>query len=221
MAAALVLLCAPLRAWADDWPSIPVPSKSRMEWVAKDMRFNGVPMRVQHFVSSADPADVLSYYRQRWGGLGASIENTMGPWRVIGRQENAYYLTVQIKPRGRGGTEGFLGVSRLPALKSPPRLGVGFPMMEDSRVLNDIENRDPGQQARTLLLDNRFSVESNALFYREQFIHQGWSRVEDRTLQVGRARVVVFKRSGEEAMLTLQGDGHKTIVTANLVQKVN
>jgi hypothetical protein len=52
--------------WAADWPEIIAPPSSNVQWVAKDMVQNGVPMQIQSFSSDSAVGDVLAYYRDNW-----------------------------------------------------------------------------------------------------------------------------------------------------------
>ena len=90
-------------------------------------------------------------------------------------------------------------------------------MMENTQVIDDIRSVDDSREARTLLVLNRYSVESNALFYRKQMTLLGWRRTEDRTAQPGRARVLMFQKGTQQAIISLEQRRGRTAVVANLV----
>jgi hypothetical protein len=94
-----------------------------------------------------------------------------------------------------------------------------LPMMSGSKVINDIEHRDAGKTARTLVLANTFSPESNADFYREQMAGQGWKPVSGYQMKTKRGPgiTLVMKRGLAEASLVITGSGSHTTILANLV----
>ena len=209
----LLLLAAP--AWSRDWPEVPAPPASKVEWVARHMIYNGIAMRVQSFESRRSASEVLAYYQQKWAGR--NVVNPLGPWTVIGTRAGDYYLTVQVRSRGDHASQGYIGISNMPSLKHKPKLGRGFPMMENTQVIDDIRSVDDSREARTLLVLNRYSVESNALFYRKQMTLLGWRRTEDRTAQPGRARVLMFQKGAQQTIISLERQRDQTAVVANLV----
>ncbi|KLO00952.1 hypothetical protein AA979_03555, partial [Stenotrophomonas maltophilia] len=67
----LAALAALLFAWpalAASWPDIPEPEGAQSEWVAKDMLYNGLPMRISRFTSALPVSSIVSYYNREWPG---------------------------------------------------------------------------------------------------------------------------------------------------------
>lgn len=222
-----LLLCAALSADIDaselDCPRFPEP-QAKLQWVAPYMIYNGVPMSVKRFDSEQRPADILAFYRRAWsGGPGgtAPVENTVGPWQTIAVVRGTCFFTVQVQASGNSGSTGLLSATQAPDKVRVVDSGKALPMMSGSTIINDIEHRDDGKAARTLLLRNSFSAESNADFYRQALADQGWKAVSSyqMTTKKGPGITLVMKRGLEEANLVITRSGTNTMVLANMVDK--
>jgi len=211
--ALLLLLAAPARAWT----TVEAPPLATLEWVAQDMVYNGVPTCIQMFRSKAAPQEVLAYYRQRWtdGGKQSYVENQLGPWKTISRAVGDIFVTVQVRPAGRG-SEGYL--SQRP-VKTPPRpiLGQGFPLPPGSEVVNDILSRDGDRQGRTLLAFNQMSVDANAAYFRGTLGKDGWTVASEGRARNG-GRQMVLQKGNQELSLALTSTGGRTAVGATIVR---
>jgi hypothetical protein len=214
--AALLLLTAPA---ARAWVSVEAPPQSTVTWVARDMVYNGVPMRIQYFHSKHSPAQVLDYYRQRWtdGGKKNYVENTVGPWRNISRAKGDVFVTVQARPAAGGTTEGYL--SQRP-LKSPPppQLGRGAPLPPGSEVVNDILSNDGDRQSRTLLAYCPLSVDASAAHYREAMGKDGWTLVNEGKARSG-GRQMVLRKDDQELSLAFSPSGNRTAIGMTIVKR--
>jgi hypothetical protein len=199
------------------WEPVDPPPQATLQWVAEDMNYNGVPMRVQFFRSKITLAALLEHYRQRWseGGQRRYVENDVGPWKAISREQGDYFITVQVRPAGKG-SEGYL--SQRPTHARPKAgLGDGFPFPPGSDVVNDILTRDSDRTARTLLAFNGLTVDANADFYRTRLTKEGWAVADDAKGRNG-GRQLVLRGPAGELSLALTG-GARTAVAATLVRK--
>lgn len=218
----LAMLCLLLSLGATPcqaWVRVEPPPAASLEWVAEDMVYNGVPMRIQFFRSKVAPARVLAHYRQRWsdGARRQYVENRLGPWQVISRGLGEFFVTVQVRPGPSGGTEGYLAQRPLVA-KARPVLGQGIALPPGSEVVNDIFNRDAHRPARTLLAFNGLSTDANAAFFRERYVREGWTIASD-VKGRGGVRQMILQRAGEEFSLALSFRDGKTALGATLVAK--
>ncbi|RJG05332.1 hypothetical protein D3870_04240 [Noviherbaspirillum cavernae] len=204
-------------------PHFPEP-KAKVEWVAPYMVYNGVPMSIKRFDSEQPPADVLAFYRQAWKGGPAGtapVENTVGVWQTIAVVRGNCFFTVQVQAAGKNGSTGLLS-----ATQSSDKVRVidkdkTLPMLSGSTILNDIEHHDSGKTARTVVLSNTFSPETNANFYRQTLADQGWQPVSSYQMNTrkGPGITIVMKRGLAEASLVITRSGQNTNVLANLVDK--
>lgn len=205
-----------------DCPNFPEPD-AKLQWVARHMIYNGVPMSVKRFDSDQKPADILAFYRRVWASnsAGAPVENMVDPWQTISVAQGKCFFTVQVQAAGKAGSTGLLSATQAPDRKRVIAPDKALPMMSGSTVINDIEHRDDGKNARTLLLSNAFSAESNASFYRQTLADQGWRTVSSyqMTTPKGPGITLVMKRGLAEASLVITRSGQSTNVLANLVDK--
>lgn len=203
-----------------DCPDFPEP-KAKLQWVAPYMLYNGVPMSVKRFDSEQKPADILAFYRRAWASAtpaAAPQEYSVDPWQTIAVMRGKCFFTVQVQPAGSGST-GLLSATSAPDKTRLVSSDKALPMMSGSSILNDIEHRDDGKTARTLLLSNGFSPDANLDFYRQNLGDQGWKAVSSyrMTTKKGPGITLVMKRGLAEANLVITSEGGKTMILANLV----
>jgi hypothetical protein len=222
MLIACALFAASAAAEEVNCPAFPQPDAA-VQWVAPYMIFNGVPMSVKRFDSEQKPEAILAFYRRAWAGSGADapVENVVGPWQTIGAVRGKCFFSVQVQPAGVSGSTGLLSATERPdkvRIISPDQK---LPMMSGSTIINDIEHRDNGKNARTLLLSNTFSAESNADFYRRNLADQGWAMVSSYQLTTskGPGITIVMKRGLAEANLVISRSGANTMILATMVDK--
>ncbi len=221
--AACALLSADALAEELNCPPFPEP-KAKLEWVAPFMVYNGIPMSVRRFDSELTPAEILAFYRRAWSGGPpnmAPVEGEAAPWQTIAIARGKCFFTVQVQAAGRTGSTGMLSVSQAPdgpRVISPDHK---LPMLSGSKVINDIEHSDDGKSARTLLLSNSFSPQSNADFYRQTLADQGWRPISSYQMETknGPGITVVMKRGLAEASLVITRSGTQTTVLANMVDR--
>lgn len=216
-----VLLPMQLMAAELNCPRFPEPDNVNLQWVAPYMVYNGVPMSVKRFDSEQRPAAILAFYRQAWASTTPSAapqEYTVDPWQTIAAMRGKCFFTVQVQAAGKGST-GLLSVTQAPDSPRAISQDRTIPMMSGSTVINDIDHRDGGKTARTLLLSNGFSAETNASFYRQNLGDQGWKTVSSyqMTTKKGPGITLVMKRGLAEASLVITREGQQTFVLANLV----
>jgi len=214
---ALGLVAVPVAGLARA-PDLPAPPRARVQWVGSDVRLNGMPMRIRKFEVDRSEESVLRFYRRRWrrpqaNDLPGYKEGVYGPWRIITRLEGKYLLSVQVQSSGAQRSWGYLGVSRIPDPKDLSALGAGFPRMRGSRVINQVTSRDPWKRGRTLVITNRFSVQSNANFYRNHFRNRGWTTKMDQAL--GPAHVFTFRQADGEVNLVISEADTGTQIVVN------
>jgi hypothetical protein len=217
-----VTVSAQVLADSLDCPNFPEP-KAKVQWVAPYMIFNGVPMSVKRFDSEQKPADILAFYRAVWAGSGsaAPVENTVGDWQTIGVVRGKCFFSVQVQAAGNTGSTGLLSATQTSDTTRVISADQVLPMMTGSSIINDIEHRDDGKSARTILLSNTFSPESNADFYRQNLTDQGWKIVSSYQITTGKGPgiTIVMKKQLAETNIVITRQGKNTMVMANMVDK--
>jgi len=186
-------------------PEFPVPHVGQTQWVAENMRMNGMPMQIKELTTEQTPQQVLAFYRQRWSDAPPYFhEYEVSGMPAIATLRKGCFYTVQVMAHGRG-AKALLGISTQPDGGQPKTPGAGFPNMAGSKVLNDIDHYDAGKTGRTILLTNTYSPDANLNFYRRTMADDGWSAIMDRSVQgtKGISHVLVMKRGYHEANLTI------------------
>ena len=214
--AALLLLTAPA---ARAWVAMEAPPQSTVAWVAQDMVYNGVPMRIQYFHSKYSLPQVLAYYRQRWTDIGWKnyVEYTAGPWRNISRAQGDFFVVVQVRPATGNTAEGYL--SQRPLKMSPrPLLGQGVPLPPGSKVANDIQSNDGDRLGRTVLAFCPLSVNASAAYYREYMAKDGWSLVSEGKARNG-GRQMVLRKDNQELSVAFAPSGDGTAIGMTIVTR--
>lgn len=207
----------PLRAC----PEFPVPKKARLQVVAPQMDYNGIPMSIHRIESEAPPEDILAFYRKEWAAtktVRGPAEYPVGPWQVIASLRDECFFTVQVKPFGKNGSEGFLGLTAPPNGKTVKEQ---LPMLPGSTVLNDIAHNDAGKTARTVVLKNGFSPAANADFYRRNLGDLGWRVTNHYRMEKPdqKGDVMVLKNGLRELSVTMTRAGNESNVLLNYVDQ--
>lgn len=223
--AALLLLMAGTAFAAKDLlracPDFPAPKKAKLQVVAQQLDYNGLPMGILRLESEAPPDEVLAFYRKEWAATKAipgPVEYPMGPWRVIASLRDKCFFTVQLKPFGRNGTEAILGLTTPPAGKTVKE---ELPMLPGSTLINDIAHNDAGKTARTVALKNGFSPAANADFYRRNLGDLGWTVTNHYRMEKPNVNgdVMVLKNGLRELSITMTRDGRESNVLLNYVDQ--
>ena len=202
--------------------AFPTMKKMKLQSVASEMDFNGIPMVLRRFDSEEEMEAVFAFYRKEWakGGMGgkAPVEYPLGEWQVIATLREPCFYTVQVKSRGRG-SEGLLGVSAPPPDR--PAVKEEVPLLPGTRVVNDIAHNDAGKTARTLLLKNGFSADANADFYRRNLGDQGWKVLSRHqgSVRDTRADTMILKQGMREVSVTISQTGRESSVLLNYVDQ--
>jgi hypothetical protein len=202
--------------------SFPTMKKMKLQSVASEMDFNGIPMVLRRFDSEEDMEAVFAFYRKEWAGVGQGgkppVEYPLGEWKVIATLREPCFYTVQVKASGRG-SEGLLGLSAPPPERTQVKEDV--PMLPGTRVVNDIAHNDAGKTARTLLLKNAFSADANADFYRRNLGDQGWQVLSRHqgAVRDTRADNMVLKQGPREVSVTISQTGRESSVLINYVDQ--
>ena len=197
------------------------PPNSRIVIVAQDMVVNGVPMSASELHSKQSPNDVLQFYRREWEARSQRVlETNEGGWRTLATKDGTCFQTVQIRSSNRSETYALLGTTQLSSGVVKER-GEGFPKLGGSTVYNDIVSKDLGKTGRTLLMANKYSIDTNANFYRNAMSGDGWVSISERPARSenGMRHIQIWRRGLEEANVVIGKSEDLTSVVANVVDR--
>ena len=136
----------------------------------------------------------------------------MPPWTVLSRLDGKKLEYVQVRDLELGAT-GYLALSEI---KRHQVRQTTLPMMQGSRIVNNMMTSDPGKKAQVMLLSNTYSVTGNGTFYKDYFVGHGWQQVtEDKRAD---SQVLVFHKGSDEAHLVISRQQGATQIVINLVQ---
>jgi len=223
--ALIILLVSQLNSYvfASEWPVIEKIPGSHVVWVGDDMVQNGVPLRVKQFQSDMGIEDVIEFYRGQWEPVSkfAPVVNEIGEWKVIGRQEGDFYLTVQVKQGKDTASEGFMSVSKLPVF-SGVDTGFDLPLLEGSVVLSRTGSHDIGREGETSVVTNDYSVQSNISYYEAKMQEDGWkaTRSETRYVEGRPGKFIYFQKSKESCTILIsEGERGESVLVFNRMKK--
>jgi hypothetical protein len=218
LATSAIVMCASVDAMS----GFAGPPKAKVQWVSQNIKTLGMQMQIRRFETiSMSDEQVLQHYRDKWQEQAAETDNR--PWKMIGTRSGDQYFNVQVQGLGRHGAWGYLSVSDLPAIADRKKKlefsqGAGFPKMSGSRVINDQKHSDYGRKARTLLIENSFSVSANAIYYRQHYAAKGFAAVTDFADTRKKNHVLLVNKDNTEVAVTIHRINGKTQVVANEVK---
>jgi hypothetical protein len=227
--AALILLCLAGAARAgnsEPWPEVPLPPKSKVEWVGDSMRVNGVPTRVMRFESSAGRAEIVEYYRAYWSGGYPTKPSVRvaGDATVVGQAHGPFFMTLKVKDAPQGTSDGLIAVARVLGSRIERSAG-GFALMPGAKVMQVVESNDPGKRNRQIVVSNPAAAPSVVQYYQTSLANAGWRQVQynDTPPEAGgpSGSFLVFQRERSELQLSVVANpgGRGSMLVADLVTK--
>lgn len=217
-------------AWAQPqniaWPDVPWPKGAKVYWVAPDIVHNTIPMRIAAFDARESPEATRRFYEAWFSDKpNASVTSVQGS-EVLGGRVGDFHVSVELRRAPNDpGTSGRITTALVYNADAPTgperieRMGRGFPRPPGSDVLSDTVSHDAERRNRTLTIRNGMSVETNALYLREQLILQGWTLIQDKTVRGGLHSSLIFRKTGEELVVNIgMRDGECYLVTSQTTQ---
>ena len=207
-------LPVPIQRATSRFPEVPTPPQTRMEWIARSMRMNGLPMTLRSFDSSLPAAEVLAHFARWWTSAVADSQRNaqqlqIGPWQVLALTSTRVHITVRVKSAGSG-TTGTIAVSINPAVVQPS-LVTSFPHPRDARVVSLQQYADPGSSAESIAFSSGRAVEIVARDFSRALAHQGWNVYRDQPATSARiGRVLEAQKGAELAQLTFAPGDHSS-----------
>ncbi len=167
-----------------DWPELPTPAHLESFEVGSQNKLNGVPVRIQGFVSDRSINELNQWYRQKMGGQW--VENKLGKKTVLGQRQGDFFVTVELEAM-LGGLSGSTTkvVTAIMDLQRPttqPTRGLdtfgdwGSRLPVTSQVLSHLTDRSDTHESLHLVAVNGQSLALNAQHFRRQFAQLGYQQ---------------------------------------------
>lgn len=185
LAASLALSAAFAEAGQQrDWPELPTPSHLEAFDVGNQNKLNGIPVRIQGFVSDRSVSELNQWYRQKMGGQW--VENKLGKKTVLGQRQGDFFVTVELEAM-LGGLSGSTTkvVTAIMDLQRPatqPTRGLDAfgdwakRLPVNSQVLSHLTDSSDTHESLHLVAVNGHSVVLNAQHFRRQFGQLGYQQ---------------------------------------------
>jgi hypothetical protein len=215
--ALVVLAHLSAKANATTWLTIDPPPKSKVEWVSDDMKIQGLPTRVKRFDSLVAPAEIVSFYKVLWQREGHPVKDSAsGPWVVVSRFVGPFLLAAQARVTSRGST-GYLSVSQ--AVNSTARTAAWYMPPAGAKLASDVESSDPGLRSHQLLYFVDVSPETVRGHLHDQFTRMQYAAdsVLDDPTRRKEGYAMVFRKPGDEIIVTIHRQGVQTVIALNRV----
>ena len=199
-------------------PDLPAPPQGEVQWVARSMRMNGLPMTLKTFQSRLDPEQVLNHYESiagRWG-RNEYRRSTVNRNRVLSIRSARYQITVESRATV-GGCEGTITVSTPPE-RVAAAMRTAFPHPPTTHIVSRQEYEDDGIEAEHLSLASQRSASVEAQAFATALQRDGWQIVRHQGMHEHvRGVVIEAQRGAQQALLTLQPDRSRLSATAIVV----
>ncbi len=215
------------------WPSIALPSEASAFEIGKQINVNGLPMRMQGFVSALKPAQLAEWFRQHLGK--PLVENSLENKLILGRVQGEYYLTVQLEPAGTG-TRGVATVTHLKTAydnRAENRANTEHWLARlpaGSKLMSKMTSEDAGKVSTYLLVTNTQSEDLNRDRLKNLMRDDGFTLEQEAVMDEkaaarlpagqGSGKTLYFKGQGKEAIATIYRDsnGNTAIVLNTITQ---
>jgi hypothetical protein len=190
---------------ADGWPALPAVPRARVEIVADDIEFNGLPMRIQRFTTPASADEVTAAAVAFWtrGYDQPPARTAVREATIVSQVHGPYLMTLKVAPVEGGGSAGLLAASRPLGARGARRHDVApdVPLPAGTRVQSVVQSRDAGRIGRQVVARVPSSPEQAARQLDAGLQARGWHRVHDSAAPAG--RFTSWQRAGREVSYAL------------------
>ena len=159
-----VILSTPAFSTELSWPNVALPDDIQAFNVGENVSFNGIPVRLQGFVSSRSPEQLAQWFHQKMGE--PLMDDRIGNKRVLGRLQHDAYITIQIESQAKGsrGVVAMTMMSEIPKnQKKNEELNQYWlnKMPPGSRLLQQVVSQDGNRYSTHLTFSNAYSAGVN------------------------------------------------------------
>lgn len=220
---------------AAGWPLVELPKDAVAFTVGEQLVVNGLPMRLQGFVSNAAPLEIASWFRQHMGK--PLMENLVSGKLVLGQPAGEYFISIQLEAVGRGTTRGIVSVSHLKAgyekrsetKSAMERLLRRLP--PGSRLVSQMESRDRGRLGSHVVISNLLHEDLNRNRLTAMMRDDGLMLEQDALVDSDTAnrlpasaangRAMFFRGAGTQAAAVIfRNEKGQTTVILNIVTEI-
>lgn len=204
----------------------PVPPQST-EAIGRDMIVNGVPTSVVGMQFAGSVRDVSKAFREFWVREDVPAKGRTGPSGLLLSALDdrcLYVLSIPPQPDSTR-TRGLMSVVRVgsdPVHHRIPDSAIALP--QDSKIVSDVESRDPGQTGRTWLLDLPGEARWNAQRYRNALAMQGWASVSRQAdypsagVQSAQASAFAMQHGLDSVDVSFSDRDGRTVAVVNVIR---
>ena len=221
------LLCTSVEA-EPHWPTPAIPDNVHLFAIGNQLTIDGLPMQLRGFVSSRSAADLIDAWRRKLGSPLA--ENTVGKFRVLGKADQGFYITVQIQAADNG-SRGTISVADLATFarsrderqRSTAHLLDRLP--SGSSIASQMSSIEGTNSTRHIVVVNTHSEGLNRDALMSLMREDGYVLEKDiapdaaarRNLssQIAAAHALFFKAPDREAVAMIVRNGDKTALVLN------
>lgn len=173
------VLCAWVIVASAACNKIPIQPHSSQS-IGRDMLVNGVPTSVTGVQFSGTAEDVSTAFREFWTNEHIPQKSSSSSSGLLLSALDGHCLYVLTIPpqQDTAHVRGIMSVIRLGTGQTTHRIPkADVPLPDDSKIVSDVESRDPGQTGRTWLLDMPGEARWNAQRFRVSLVRLQWVSV--------------------------------------------
>jgi hypothetical protein len=191
------------------FPDVPAPPQGSVQWIAKSMRMNGVPMSLRSLRSKLSSDAVLAYY-ESWSRQQASAErirSRIGLEDVLGIKSGRHLISIRVQ-RGVSDTQGTITCSLASFADTPP-VSTAFPAPSSVRLVNLQQYEDESGEAEHISFVSTRAPHVEALAFAHRLEDKGWTILRHQSMRASmRGYVIEAQRGAQHAQLSiLPGEG--------------
>ena len=207
-------------------PIVALPEDVRVFDAGENVSFNGIPVRMQAFVSDRSPDQLAQWFHQKMGE--PLMDDRIGKKRVLGRLQGDTYITVQFEAEGKG-SHGLVAVTQTSAIslnqKKNEELNQHWltKMPPGSRLLQQVLSKDGKRYSTHLTFTNTYSVGVNRDAVLRALKNEGYQLEEGQATKgsefaSGSPQALYFNGKNKQAIALIKhAETGSSVVILNLV----
>lgn len=210
------------------WPTPTIPDDVRLFSIGDQLIVNGMPMQLSGFLSDRPPAQLMEAWRRSLGSQ--VVQSTVGVAQILGKNENGFYIMVQIRDAGKG-SQGTLSITDLGAFarSTDARRSSTAQLLDrlpaGSTITSQLASKEGSTSTRHIVVTNTHSETLNRDAVMSMMNADGYTlekEVAPDPADEGRlqgamrtAKTLFFKAQNKEAVAIITRTGDKTALILN------